>query len=377
MKNPAFPAIWRAVIVLLVCFPACRKSDSSSIGRPAKETNKIFVSPYSDIDSGQLLILDTAGNIIKDKKIDGAVLNFERWDINGSIRYSYFQYNSSYAIPILGTALGDMVIVDTNLNELKRIRLLPNNGRSMADPDALDAHDFILLNDDHYIVMTYYLKTVNNIPAALNPIPDCRVLAPIIQEVKDDKVVWEWDGTDYPEFYANSVQADFSDTAIQDHMHMNSMFIDPRDNNLICSFRNQDQVVKINRTTGDIIWRLGGKNSDFPLTPDQVFLRQHHATLEDDHHTLLLFDNGEAILRPYSRVLEFTLDEATKTVTGFKSLKLPENTFSEYMGSVQKKANTYFIGCGSVPKIMEVDLNTGQIVFQKELRAPSYRAFKY
>jgi len=373
-KLPAI--VFAAPLFLFILFCGCRK-EGEYPNLPPEQPGEILVSPYPDIDTGELLILDSSGNEILKKNIKGAVLNFQRWNINGHIRYSYFQYDPSYIIPGIGTALGDIVVVDTNLRELRRIRLLPNNIRTPEDPDLLDSHDFILIDDDHYIVMTYYLQQVNNIPDSLNPVPGSRVLAPIIQEVQNGQAVWEWNGTDHPEFYASSVESNFSDTSIQDYMHLNSLFIDPEDHNLICSFRNQDQVVKIDRKSGSVIWRLGGKKSDFPLSPDQKFLRQHHATLVDDNRTLLLYDNGEISQRPYSRILEFQLDENSKTVTAFRSLKVPDNTFSEYMGSVQKMADSYFIGCGSVPRIMEINSTTGKVIFEKQLTSKSYRAFKY
>ncbi|MBD0284422.1 MAG: aryl-sulfate sulfotransferase, partial [Flavisolibacter sp.] len=227
--------------------------------------------------------------------------------------------------------------------------------------------------------MAYYEKSVNNIPSALNPVQNARVAAPIIQEIKDGIAIWEWDGTDFPEFYQNSVEGNkFNDgSQTDDYMHMNSMFIDPTDNTLICSFRNLDQVIKIQRTSGNILWRLGGKNSDFVLTSDQKFYRQHHATLTDDNKTLLIFDNGLKGVRDYSRIIEFQLDEANKMVKNFTSFNLPGNSFSEFMGSAQKRGDTYFIGHGSDPVVSEVNYKTGEVKLKVELSDYSYRAFKY
>jgi hypothetical protein len=179
-------------------------------------------------------------------------------------------------------------------------------------------------------------------------------------------------------FYANTVEGNiFSDSVTgQDYMHMNSMFIDPRDGNLICSMRNQDQVIKISRQTGAVIWRLGGKNSDFTLSPEQVFLRQHHATLVDNNQTLLIFDDGEATQRPLSRIVEFKLDEARKTVTGFTSFIIPE-PFTEAMGSVQKMGDEYFIGGGTANYMLEVNYVTGKKIMEFKGTESTYRAFKY
>src|SRR5699024_2023658 len=88
---------------------------------------------------------------------------------------------------------------------------------------------------------------------------DSKVLAAYIQEIKDDEIVWEWISTDYPEFYKNSVENnDYtnSERYAADYMLINSMFIDPKDSNLNMSFRNQDTVVKVDRETNEILWRL-------------------------------------------------------------------------------------------------------------------------
>lgn len=140
--------------------------------------------------------------------------------------------------------------------------------------------------------------------------------------------------------------------------------------------RNTNQVIKISRTDGQIIWRLGGTNSDFPMTADMKFLRQHHATLTDNNKTLLLFDNGEATQRPYTRVLEFQLNTDSKQIASFKAFTLPDKMFVQFTGSVQKRGETYFLGCGGTSKVMEVNYNTNHISFLKTLPSPCYRALK-
>ena len=189
----------------------------------------------------------------------------------------------------------------------------------------------------------------------------------------------EWDGTNEPELYATSVENNDYQNGIlpQDYAHLNSIFIDPKDNNLILSFRNMNQVVKIHRVSGKILWRLGGKNSDFAMTAEQKFLRQHDAHFQPDGKTMILFDNGDASERPFTRIVEFTLDEKNKTITKYQSMYLPDRSFSQYMGSVIKTDSTYFIGCGGDPRVIEVSLATGQKIFEKKLAFPSYRAYRY
>ncbi len=296
----------------------------------------LLLAPYVryNLKYGRLLIMDTRGNIIFERESNGAINYFKQWKINGGTFYSYgIDDSSAYHITL---SAGHIVILDSALNEIKQVHLLPYKDITTSRGEDLGLHDFIMFSPEHYITMTTYARHVNNIPVFLTPSPNCKVATTIIQEVKNDSVTWQWDGSKFPEFYVNSeVSNNFYDTVVpQDYMHINSMFIDPRDSNLIISLRQLNQVVKISRRTGEIVWRLGGRNSDFQLTADQVFLRQHNAVLTDDK-TLLIFDNGEKAQRPYSRILEFGLDEGNKKVTTFKSYRILE-PLTESLGSVQK-----------------------------------------
>ncbi|HMI61562.1 MAG TPA: aryl-sulfate sulfotransferase [Puia sp.] len=342
----------------------------------------ILASPFSSAATpfvdypGLLLVMDQDGNVLKKKTTDEMASCFERWTINGQTRYSYFLNDISvYRAPGTDNFAGSAVIADSNLQEIKRIHFVPAGTGPFNPGQDLDLHDFILLSDDHYIAMTYYPKHVSNIPAYLGPSPNAVVQVPLIEEVNNGSVIWQWDPSSDTSFYANSVEGNnYADsTAAQDYMHMNAMYIDSADNNIVCSFRNQNQILKINRSTGAILWRLGGKNSDFPLYSDQVFLRQHDPSLTDNNQTLLIFDNGEATLRPESRILEFKLDEKNKKVISFKSFTIPE-PFTYFMGSVQKNGDEYFIGGGTANYILEINYVTGEKI--KEFEGGSYSTYR-
>lgn len=357
--------------------------DTYVVSRSGADTSGIIlVAPYNrtgTLDSGLLMVMDGAGHLLKQKKTAAAALDFRRWNIGGKIRYTWLVYDvAAYVIPVIAQHTAYAVIADENLEEIKRVSLLASGDITTARKEGIDVHDFILLSEDHYLTMSYYHKTVSNIPDSIITDTGSQVVAPVIQEVQNGAVIWQWDGTQFPELYAASVESNnFADkTTPQDYMHMNAMIIDPRDNNLICSFRNTNQILKISRQTGAILWRLGGKNSDFPLSADQEFLRQHQPTLTDNNQTLLLVDNGHITDRPFTRILEFKLDESAKQVTGFSAYSIPA-AFSQYMGSVQKKDNRYFICGGSTGYIMEIDFVTGKQVLALNSWKASYRAYKY
>ena len=370
------------VLFLSFIFVNCKKdhgNDSVEILNGPTDGQMVtstFSANYKE--PGNLLVLDKNGNTVWQKTTPTAAINFQKWQVNGKTRYTYLAFDTTAVQLSPGSWPSTAVVLNENFQEIKRVRLLPYNGRTAADPTELDAHEFIYLDDNHFISLAYFQKPVSNIPASLDPASNCKVVAPIIQETLNDQVVWEWDGTNYPELYLQSVEGNAFHNAnvLHDYVHLNSFVIDPTDNNLICSMRNLNQIIKISRTTGQILWRLGGTNSDFPMTADMKFLRQHHATLTDNNKTLMLFDNGEEKERPYSRVLEFQLGESAKSIGSFKAFTLPQGIFSQYMGSVQKRGETYYIGCGSTPKTLEVNYTNNQITFLMNLPNNSYRVLK-
>ena len=346
----------------------------------------ILAAPYdlsvpATVDSpGLLMIMNQDGQVLRKLATPGLAFDFNRWTINGQVRYTYL-VNNPYALRFLGfnQFAGYGVIADSNLNTLQQVNFTPSASGIFQSGQALDVHEFVLISDNDYITESFIEKQVSNIPSYVPHAQNEWVVAPLIEEIRNGQLVWSWDASNDTSFYANSVSGNLfthTDTA-QDYIHLNSITVDPRDNNLIVSMRNQCQVIKIDRQTGAVIWRLGGKNSDFPLVSNEAFLFQHDATLTDSNQTLMLFDDGDAKLRPYSRIDEFRLDESNKIVTGFKEFDIPES-FTSIMGNVQKMGNEYFIGGGSANYILEVNYVTGQKIMElKSSVYSTYRAFKY
>ena len=328
---------------------------------------------------GKLFFLDQRGSVKREVSVGIDAENLQKWNINGQVRYTYFHTEGISTLDgTTGTELGYEMVCDSNLNILDSVKLLSFGNIDANLQNKLDVHEFILLGDKHYIYETYYEETPHNIPDSLHPVAGVKVAACIIQEVLNGEVVFQWDGTQYPELYSASQENNnFGDsTTLLDYMHLNSICVDSLDNNLIVSFRNLNEIVKIDRQSGQIIWRLGGNRSDFALSPDQVFLRQHYPRLIENGQTLIFLDNGHDSLRAYSRILEFQLNQSTKTINSFKSFTIPDN-FIQFAGSVKKEGNEYFIGGGSANYSVQVNYTTGQELMRMSLKYSSYRALKY
>jgi arylsulfate sulfotransferase len=328
---------------------------------------------------GKLFFLDQRGSLLREKPLSVKVENLQKWVVGGLVRYTYFQTQGVSTLEgNQGIEVGYEMVCDSNLNIIDSVKLQSFGNINTSVQDKVDVHEFIFLEDRHYISETYYAETPNNIPDSLRPGAGVRVASCIIQETKNGQVIFQWDGAQFPELFSASVEnANFSDTTIlHDYLHMNSICIDSLDNNLVVSFRNLNEIVKINRQTGQIMWRLGGNKSDFALSADQSFLRQHYARVIENGKTLIFLDNGLDSIRPYSRVLEFQLDEGSHIITNFKSFGVPDK-FIQFAGSVKKEGNNYFIGGGSANYSLEVNYITSQPLMRLNLEYPSYRALKY
>jgi hypothetical protein len=327
--------------------------------------------------NGSLIIVDMQGRVYVNKHIDGTVFDFRQWHVGNKVWYTYavsdtramhLKFTDDHSVP------SHVVVLDSALNEIKQLNFIPHGGLTEEGSQHLDPHDLIILGEDHFITLANYEKRVNNIPDSLHPSPKLKVYTAIIQERVGDKVVWQWDASHFPELYASSVRSNKYnvDTFTQDYLHVNVMILDPKDSNLVISFRNTNQLIKVNRKDGSIMWRLGGKKSDFPLADNQKFYGQHAAVFADAN-TLLFVDNGSE-LRPYTRIVEMVLDEEHKTIASFKAYRVP-HLYIPQQGNVSKLGDKYFI-CGGVARyLLLVDPTTDKYHFEMSGNLASYRAY--
>ena len=147
-----------------------------------------------------------------------------------------------------------------------------------------------------------------------------------------------------------------------DFDHPNSLDFD-KDGNFLISYRVLGTVVKVDRNTGKVIWRLGGLKSDFtfPNDPEHGFSAQHDAQVLDNGD-ILLFDNGWRHNPQVTRAVEYRLDETAKTATLVWSYSHNPATFTPYTGSVQRMTDgSTFVGFPNMNTIVQVT-SSGKVV---------------
>src|ERR671916_169677 len=132
----------------------------------------------------------------------------------------------------------------------------------------------------------------------------------IAQEVaiESGEVLFEWHSLEHvspdESYYKPHYRKYRSGGSRFDYFHINSIDVD-HDNNLLVSARNTSAVYKLDRETGEVLWRLGGKKSDFEMGPGSRTRYQHDARRQPDG-TVTIFDNGgvKTDRQSYGLVLE-------------------------------------------------------------------------
>jgi len=240
-----------------------------------------------------------------------------------------------------------------------------------------DNHELLLLPNGHALLLAYDAERVRMDTVVKGGDSAAIVYGSIVQELDSGKnVVFQWRSWDHFRI-TDAIGIDLTKPVV-DYVHTNAIEVDA-DGNLVISSRHLSEITKIDRQTGDMLWRWGGKNNQFTFTNDTAGFNWQHdiRRLPDGHWTL--FDNGNFHFpAPYSRAVEYVLDEQHKTATLFWQYRHSPDIFGEAMGSVQRfDDGSTLIGWGATnPTATLINASGGTLL---ELSLPaglfSYRAF--
>ena len=128
------------------------------------------------------------------------------------------------------------------------------------------------------------------------------VFATVVQRLSPDgEVLWEWNAFDHVEI--TDLPPPARTRPRINLTHGNSMAFDT-EGHLLLSFRRLDQVMSVDTTTGDVLWRLGGVRSDFTFVndPEGGFDGQHGAVWSGPD-MIQLFDNQDVAPSRFVRYL--------------------------------------------------------------------------
>ena len=243
----------------------------------------------------------------------------------------------------------------------------------------VDEHELQVLTNGHYLLIAKNDSIVDMSKLISGGDPNAIIRGNSVAEMDaDDNPVFIWRSWEHfnildavhENLYANTI----------DYVHMNAIDLD-LDGNILISSRHLSEITKINRTTGEIIWRLGGENDDFTwVNDDDRISYQHNITVLPDGH-YMVFDNGNYHNPPFSRALEFSVDTTSWTVTKIWEYPEEHDIYTGWMGNAQRLPGGNTVICWadfSLPKLTEVRLD-GSKAFELDFMQSfsSYRSFRF
>ena len=324
----------------------------------------VFVAPSSGPGQSGAMIVDNAGDLIWFHPVRHKVLtDFKVQTLRGEPVLTWWEGKS-----VRGVRVGEWVVLNAAYREVVRF--------SAARGLQADLHEFVITPWNTALVTSTEVR-----PWDLRSVgggPRGRVVGGIVQELAlpSGRLLWEWHSLDH---------VAVAETAFNvkpgprfDYFHINSIDVAP-DGHLIVSARNTWAAYKIDRHTGRVLWRLGGRRSDFTLGHGARFEWQHDVR-EHANGVVSVFDNAASPQEePQSRALLLRLDTKRMRVSLLHAYThRPERVLSHFLGNTQLLDNgNVFVGWGGSPYMTEFD-RAGGIIFDARLphAGESYRAFR-
>ncbi len=270
----------------------------------------------------------------------------------------------------------------TNLPQNERFYALDSFYQMVGTYEAgngytTDLHDLQIVENGNALLLVHNSRTADL--SAYGGSSEATVVDCIVQELDPQKnVVFEWNSAEHIDI-TDTNQA--LDVDLLRYIHCNSVEED-FDGNLLLSNRNLDEITKIDRVSGEIIWRLGGKKSDFSFINDNAvgFSVQHDARRLPNGN-ISVYDNGNYNIPRISRGAEYKIDLEAGTATLVKEYRTTPDTWALSLGNMQKLSNgNVVIGWGRSSKPMFTEFTEdGEMVLQMDAISGtgSYRIFRF
>ena len=330
-----------------------------------RSTGYLFTAPNSGPGNrGALLLDDDAQPVWFRNSRPVVALNFRPAFYRGKPVLTWWEGKTTR-----GLGDGTHIVVDDAYREV--LRLSAGNSRPS------DLHEFIVTERGTALV-TAWEKSTADLTAVGGP-ANGPVIGGVVQELElpSGRVLFEWRSLDHVTI--DESHQPWTPQGAYDYFHVNSIELD-RDGNLLVSARNTWTVYKLDRGSGDVIWRLGGKKSDFQMGPGTGFAWQHDARRHGGSEYLLsLFDDGAAPqVQPQSKALILKVDQTHMRATVHRRYTHYPNVLAHALGSVQMMPNSnVLVGWGTAPYITEF-ASDGKVLWDARLPTggENYRALR-
>jgi len=292
----------------------------------------LFLAPSSGPGRRGAMIVDDAGELVWFHPTrHETVMNFRAAIFRGEPVLTWWEGKTEH-----GLGIGEHVVFDRFYRELARF--------PAGDGAGVDLHELVLTPTGTALITAYDIPVVNRSSVGH---PRGRVIEGIVQEleVPSARVLFEWRSLDHVALTESYTKVG----PVFDYFHVNAVDL-ASDGNLLVSARNTWAVYKIDHDNGKVIWRLGGKRSDFMMGPGTRFAWQHDAR----HHgtdVVSVFDNADAPqVEPQSRGLVLSLDLKRMHANLVRAYAHRPRMLAHALGSVQIQPNgNVLVGWGTEP----------------------------
>lgn len=333
----------------------------------------LLITPKTTANVQGAAVYDNAGHLAWFHPLGpdaGMVHNLQTVQYQGQTMLAWYEGKAPSGSPGFGD--GAYLLYNTSYEQVATIR--GENGT------PIDLHELVVTPQGTALVAAY-LPVTRDL-TWLGGAKNTTVYDWHLQEIDiaTGKLLFSWHAIDHVHISETTEAPPTDPGGAFDYFHGNSIDLMPDGKHYLVSSRNTSTLFKIERATGDIVWRLRGADKGsapgkhLKLLPDgESFWYQHDARSHADG-TISVFDDGGQPYHHDGRGLLMDIDEAAGTATIRRDDSI--NIHVNFEGSFRPQANGDWVaGWGDVGGLTEFGPN-GDVVLDIGFDANSYRCLR-
>jgi Arylsulfotransferase (ASST) len=244
----------------------------------------------------------------------------------------------------------------------------PSDGAVSGAGQEWYHHDFIKAKDGAYYVASYQYDSVagnsrqgGNIQVRFNT---------LIQYDSEGRVLWSWNEKDHVPI-SEILNAADTGASVSSGTHLNGFAWNEKENRFVLSFRNNSTLLKIDKGTGDIVYRIRGDEGN-PFNNGSGFFGQHSPVYTPEGN-LLLYNNNTGskknqLHKQYPKVMLIDMPDGKRTPRMLWEYscvmkEYPDGHAGKEGYAEQLPNKNILVNIGGANKIMEIT-RAGKVVWE-------------